>query len=284
MNSINLTVRDKILPKMKYASFLFLNTLILASTLMGQNPFILGTVDKIQSIELSETRTLNIYLPDGYSADSNLIYPVIYLLDGSQNEDFIHIVGIVQFLTMIQRMPRSIVIGIANVDRRRDFTFPTNNIEDKKKYPSTGGSVRFIAFVEKELQPFIKNKYRTNGFTTIIGQSLGGLLATEILLKKPDLFNNYIIVSPSLWWDDESLLVAAPNLLSKQKDKIIKVYLSVGAEGDKMEGEAKQLVTILQSSERKHLLLTFLPFPEESHLTILHNSVYRGFQILYPKN
>jgi predicted alpha/beta superfamily hydrolase len=269
---------------MKFAILIFLKIIFLVVPLMGQNPFVLGTVDRIQSVELAESRTLNIYFPEGYSADSNLTYPVIYLLDGSQNEDFIHIVGIVQFLAMIQKMPRSIVVGIANIDRRRDFTFPTKILEDKKKYPTTGGSAKFISFIENELKPYIKNKYRTNEFSTIIGQSLGGLLATEILLKKPGLFDNYIIVSPSLWWDDESLLTATQNFSLKQKDKIIKIYVAVGAEGDKMEGDAKQLVTLLNLTEKKYLMINFLSFPDESHLTILHNSVYHGFQLLYPKN
>ena len=78
------------------------------------------------------------------------------------------------------------------------FTFPTTIEEDKKHYPSTGHSDNFISFIENELQPFIKNKYKTNRDKTIIGQSLGGLLATEVLLKKLLLFNRYIIVSPSL--------------------------------------------------------------------------------------
>ena len=63
----------------------------------------------------------------------------------------------------------------------------------------------FIA-IEKELQPYIETKYKTNNDKTIIGQSLGGLFATEVLLKKPTLFNKYIIISPSLWWDNGSLL------------------------------------------------------------------------------
>ena len=94
------------------------------------SPFILGRIDKIPSVVLGETRTLNIYLPEGYSQDSSTVYPVIYLLDGSANEDFIHIVGVVQFLIMIERMPKSIVVGIANVDRRRDFTMPTSVDQD----------------------------------------------------------------------------------------------------------------------------------------------------------
>jgi len=248
-----------------------------------QNPFVLGVADKIQSVELGETRVLNIYLPQGYSPDSAIIYPVIYLLDGSANEDFVHIVGIVQFLTMIETMPKSIVVGIANIDRRRDFTFPTTVEQHKKDYPTTGSSEKFIAFIEKELQPFIEKKYKTNDSKTIIGQSLGGLLATEILLKTPALFNNYIIVSPSLWWNNESLLKEAPKLLQKQPGNPIKVYVSIGSEGKQMENDAKKLAEILKTSGKKFLDVSFISFPNESHLTILHNSVYKGFEILYSK-
>jgi uncharacterized protein len=248
-----------------------------------QNPFVIGVVDKIQSVELGETRVLNIYLPEGYCTDSTVTYPVIYLLDGSANEDFIHITGIVQFLTMIEMMPKSIIVGIANVDRRRDFTFPTTIDQHKKDYPTIGSSTKFIAFIQKELQPFIVKKYKINDSKTIIGQSLGGLLATEILLKKPELFNNYIIVSPSLWWNNESLLQEAPKLLQKQPGNTIKVYVSVGSEGKQMEDDAKKLTEILKTSGKKNLTVSLISLPEESHLTILHNSVYKGLEVLYPK-
>ena len=248
----------------------------------GEKPFELGLVDKIQSARLNETRTLNIYLHEGYSPDSATAYPVIYLLDGSANEDFIHIVGIVQFLTMIEAMPKSIVVGIANVDRRRDFTFPTTIEKDKEDYPTTGGSAKFISFVEKELQPIIQEKYKTTT-KTIIGQSLGGLLAVDILLKHPGLFDNYIIVSPSLWWDNESLLEEAPKLLQDMDAGDKHVYISVGHEGKQMEDDAKQLVGVLNLTGKKNLQTHFVPLMEENHLTILHNSVYKCLQILYSK-
>jgi len=247
------------------------------------SPFLLGRIDKIPSVVLGETRTLNIYLPEGYSPDSSSLYPVIYLLDGSANEDFIHIVGIVQFLTMIERMPKSIVVGIANVDRRRDFTFPTSVDQDKKAYPTTGGSSNFINFIENELQPYIQKKYKTRHTKIIIGQSLGGLLATEILLKKPYLFDNYLIISPSLWWNKESLLKAAPDLLAKQAPGNIKVYISVGNEEKKMVDDAKQFYAILQTSSKANPNIFFMSLPDENHLTILHNSVYKGFEMIFPK-
>jgi predicted alpha/beta superfamily hydrolase len=130
---------------------------------------VLGLIDEIQSVELSEKRVLNIYLPDCYNQKDSIKYPVIYLLDGSADEDFIHIVGLVQFNSFewINQVPKSIVVGIATVDRRRDFTFPTTIKEDLTKYPTTGHSNRFIAFIEKELQPYIESRFKTNSNKTI---------------------------------------------------------------------------------------------------------------------
>lgn len=257
--------------------------LIAAFSLNAQTttkPFCIGETAEIKSTILKENRTLNIYLPEGYNSQEK--YPVIYLLDGSANEDFLHIVGLVQFFNMTFKMPNTIVVGIANIDRRRDFTFPTTSKELKKEFPATGGSAKFIAFIEKELQPYIKARYKTNDTTCIIGQSLGGLLATEILLKKPNLFTNYIITSPSLWWDDESLLKAAPALLAPQSDYKHWVFISVGDEEKEMEEAAAAFTRLLQQSGKKNLQVDFVPLPKENHATILHNSVYEAFNILYP--
>lgn len=239
-------------------------------------PFVLGRINQINSKILAEKRTLNIYLPEGYNEKDSVAYPVIYLLDGSADEDFIHIAGLVQFLNFpwVKILPKSILVGIANVDRRRDFTFPTIVAEDKKESPTSGGSANFIAFIEKELQPFIEKNYKTNSFKTLIGQSFGGLLATEILFKKPALFTNYIIVSPSLWWNNESLLQIKP--LAKQEDSM-KVYIAVGNEGKRMENDMRKLESILKDNYRKANIY-FEFFPHENHATILHRAVYNAFE------
>lgn len=114
-------------------------------------PFILGEINEFYSKELKEKRILNIYLPEGYNPKDTIRYPVIYLLDGSADEDFIHIVGLVQFNSFewVNQDPKSILVGIATVDRRRDFTFPTTVVEDKSANPSSGHSNRFMSFIEK---------------------------------------------------------------------------------------------------------------------------------------
>jgi len=274
--------------------------LILCSTLIfGQankskkeetsKPFVLGEIQELQSNILAEKRILNIYLPEGYNPKDGLKYPVIYLLDGSADEDFIHIVGLVQYNSFewINQIPKSIVVGIATVDRRRDFTFPTTIEDDKKAYPTTGHSNKFIEFLETELQPFIEKKYKTNNSKTIIGQSLGGLLATEILFKKPTMFNIYIIISPSLWWDNGSLLNQNSEILNATFTQQTAIYIGVGKEGltptkipRVMEVDANLLADTLNTTKSKTLNILFDYLPQEDHAKIMHQAVSNAFRQL----
>lgn len=251
-----------------------------------QKPFVLGVIDEIDSKELNEKRILNIYLPEGYDANDTTKYPVIYLLDGSADEDFIHIVGLVQFNSFewINQVPKSIVVGIASVDRRRDFTFPSTVEQDKINNPTSGQSHKFISFLENELQPYIDENYKTNKSKTLIGQSLGGLLSTEILFKKPTLFTKYIIVSPSLWWDNGSLLNQSISNFENTD-----VYIGVGKEGlapsptpHVMEVDANLLADKLKKLNYKNVKIHFDYLPSENHATILHQAVSNAFKHLYP--
>lgn len=245
--------------------------------------FPFGVIEKIDSKELAEERVLNIYLPQSYHPDSSVTYPVIYVLDGSANEDFPHIAGLVQFMNMYDILPKSIVVGIANVDRYRDFTYPSSSKKDKKALPTSGGSKKFIHFIEKEVQPLIKANYKTNGYKTIIGQSLGGLICTEILLKNPYLFDEYIIVSPSLWWDKQKLVDNAADFLNRNKDLKKKVFISIGKEHPIMHEVADKLVKAIRDSKNENITLFYEPVLTEDHATILHKAVYMAFERLNEK-
>ncbi|UWX59280.1 alpha/beta hydrolase-fold protein [Chryseobacterium oranimense] len=243
-------------------------------------PLTIGEVRTIKSKTLNEDRTLNIYLPQGY--DKTKSYPVIYLLDGSINEDFIHVTGLVQFFNQMYSMPEAIVVGIANVDRKRDFTFHTDLKDLQKDYPTTGHSDKFIAFLEKELKPYVESQFKTTD-KYLFGQSLGGLLATEILMNKPEMFNNYFIISPSLWWDDESLLKQAPQLLAKSPDTKKFVYVSVGKdEHPVMVKDAGALYETLQKAGKKNWTIEYKIMETDNHATILHRSLYEGLVKMFP--
>ena len=248
----------------------------------GEQPLTIGESVEIKSAILNESRKINIYLPDSYNPDSSKLYPVIYLLDGSMDEDFIHIVGNVQFCSFswINIIPETIVVGIANVDRKKDFTYPSNVEIDQKEFPTSGKSANFIKFISEELKPFINNNYKTNATSTIIGQSLGGLLATQILFEQPNLFQNYIIISPSLWWDDEMIL-------KRKFDKPLSnksIYIGVGNEGPVMTRVAQSLFNKLSIEKSKEAKLHYNYFAKQNHGDALHLAVYDAFEKIFKKS
>ncbi|MEM6805064.1 MAG: alpha/beta hydrolase-fold protein [Bacteroidota bacterium] len=275
-----------------YRFILLLLSIFFISQLHGQKkdhryegkktvPF--GIVEEIDSKILGEKRVLNIYLPQSYHPDSAKSYPLIYLLDGSAHEDYPHIAGLMQFAHSYNILPPSILVGIANVDRYRDFTFPSQDSIDLKELPQSGGSEKFITFLEQEVQPFIQKNYPASEGKTLIGQSMGGLLATEILLKKPDLFDTYIIVSPSLWWDKHSLVPTLGQYFKSYAGKGKRIYVSVGKEHPVMIELAEKLAAAIRESENKKFELFYKYLPREDHGTILHNAVYEAFRELYKK-
>jgi len=255
-------------------------------------PLIVGSSDTVHSRILNEDRIVNIYLPEDYQPNATMKYPVIYVLDGGIEEDFVHIAGVVRFNTQpwIAKFPRSIVVGIGGNVRRRDFTFAVANTDfiakagfQKSSFPQYGGSEKYISFIEKELQPYIEKNYSAGGRRTIIGESLAGLLATEILMKCPGLFDDFIIISPSLWWDEQSLLKNAEQLLNTNLKTKTNVYIGAPnkEEDVKMFDDAEALSQILKRNKKVNVIFDYIP--DELHSTVIHQAVYNAFKKLYPK-
>ncbi|MES1243861.1 MAG: alpha/beta hydrolase-fold protein [Acidobacteriota bacterium] len=258
--------------------------LFLASDLRAQEPTTLtfGVVDRVHSEKLGEGRRLNVLLPPGYEGSTER-FPVLYLLDGSAHEDYFHVASLIDFLATYGVMPKTIVVGISNVDRQRDFTLPTKDEKDRASAPTSGGAERFVGFLETELIPYVKAHYRTTGDSILIGQSLGGLLATEILLEKPGLFGKYVIVSPSLWWNKETLIRSAGELMKKNQAADREVYISVGDEHPEMKATVQTLVERLKESRWPGLKYHYDYLADENHATSLHISVYNAMKAFYRK-
>jgi predicted alpha/beta superfamily hydrolase len=115
------------------------------------------------------------------------------------------------------------------------------------------------------------------------------LLATEILFKKPALFHKYIIISPSLWWDNGSLLNVKPEVLQKTFNQKTDIYIGVGKEGlaptqipHVMEVDANLLTEKIRKSENPNVTVYFDYLPEEDHATVTHQAVFNALRILYP--
>ncbi|MEM7514841.1 MAG: alpha/beta hydrolase-fold protein [Bacteroidota bacterium] len=164
----------------------------------------IGERGTIYSKVLNEHRNFSVYLPPSHM-DTTLTeeYPVIYVLDGDW---YFHVTsGIIQYAKGAFKLPEMIVVAISNVDRIRDFT-PTNTDKDMfgkvtAGLESSGGASNFTSFLQQELIPHIDSSYRTMNFRILAGHSFGGLLANHIFITNNDLFQSYIIIDPSLWWD-----------------------------------------------------------------------------------
>lgn len=169
-------------------------------------PLVIGETFTIESKTLGETRRINVYLPPAYTAATSSRLPVVYMPDGGMAEDFLHVAGLVQVSVGNGTMRPFILVGIENTQRRRDLTGPTQVDDDRKIAPRVGGSAAFRAFIRSELMPAITNRYRTTAETAIMGESLAGLFVVETLFLEPTLFDTYIAIDPSLWWNNAELV------------------------------------------------------------------------------
>ena len=200
----------------------------------------------INSEVLNEERELLIYLPNNYSQHAEKAYPVLYLLDGQRN--FSHTVGTLDLLNQSKMAQEMIVVGIVNTHRTRDFT-PTYD-ENYNEWGTSGGADNFLEFIEKELKPYISEKFRTNGFNVLSGHSLGGLLSIYTLQAKPHLFQGYFAFSPSLWWHKEVLFADAEKFFANITPLNKFLYVNMGNEGGQMLSGFERYSALLSASNR----------------------------------
>lgn len=208
--------------KLKSTLFLLLFTLIICNAQNSVNTIVIGTVDSLQSKILNETRQIWIYVPDNGNPKQR--YPVVYLLDGDWY--FHSFTGVVNHLGDISGnsvIPDMIVVGIVNTDRIRDLTPTVDSLTNE----TNGGGEAFTSFIEKELIPFVDTHYPTTPYRMLVGHSIGGLLVVNTLLKHPSLFNSYVALDPSLWWDNKKLLKESASILKENNLKDKSLYLAI---------------------------------------------------------
>ena len=237
-----------------------------------------GVRETVHSSLLNEDRRLLIYTPPGYGTGTAR-YPVVYLLDGDSH--FLPVSGIAEFLAGLGLSPAMIVVGIPNTNRTRDLTPGVRN-DTAHQFTASGGADLFLSFLTDELAPYINAHYRTEPFRILMGHSLGGLFAVHAMLHKPDSFNAYIAMSPSLWWDDRRELETAQEFFRPGKTTFRKVFfMTLGSEGDQMQIPAAGLAKILAGNSPPGFTWKYVSMPEESHGTIPLKSAYEGLRFLF---
>lgn len=242
---------------------------------------VIGHSFSLHSDILHEERPYLIYLPEDYTNDGQPI-SVMYLLDGTGH--FHHTTGIVNFLKYQGSIPNMMVVGIPNTnDRTRDLT-PKIEKDTKaaEERPNAGGADNMLAFLKDELIPHIDKTYNTSSYRILNGHSFGGLFAVHTLLSEPQLFDAYISISPSMWWDQQNLVSRAESFLDTEPELNSYFYMTMGNEDDDMLGGAMKLAALFEEANDKcGLDWDFRVMKEETHGSIPHRSTYYGLEAIF---
>ncbi len=221
---------------------------------------------KVNSKEIGEIRTINVWKPSDYDSSADT-FPVLYMADGGIQEDFPHIANTIAKLVESKKIPPILLVGIENTQRRRDLTGPTHIKEDKEIAPVVGGSEKFRAFIKDDLFNEISRRYRTNNKKGIIGESLAGLFVMETFLHDADMFDFYIAMDPSLWWNNQYEVKTAKESLARMTKAPKKVWFASSGEKDTFKA-TENPSQVFKSNAVKNIKWQYDSEPEETHATI----------------
>lgn len=236
----------------------------------------------LRSDVLDDERQINVWLPPDYSR-SEASYTVLYLLDGALDQDFHHIAGLAQLGSLSWTYGPLIVVGIQTKDRRAELTPHASDARYLQAFPQNGGAESFRRFLETEVLPFVEDRFRVGPRRAVMGESLAGLFVVDTLLDQPSLFNDYIAISPSLWWDDRLLLNNAASRLQAAEGTGRRLYLAVADEGGTMQQGVDQLREALGDSGAETIEWRYSDRSAiATHATIYHSAAEEALRWLYP--
>jgi predicted alpha/beta superfamily hydrolase len=243
---------------------------------------------------------LYVSLPRDYSK-SDKTYPVIFVLDADY---FFPVVqNFVNLRVDHDEMPPAIIVGIAypgvaeekhgpvfKLNRTRDYTptHMTNGGYGREYQRASGGADHFFDFIENELAPFVESEFHGSATDrTIVGISYGGLAASYALVNRPGLFQRYLIISPSLWWDKRFMFRFEREKINSLQDLPAKVFIATG-ELEKGEGKVadmgKDISDFFSEINSRHFPNFFgkvWVVPNETHHTVFPAASARGITYLF---
>ncbi len=260
------------------------------------------SIVNIKSHYNQEDYNLFIRVPNDYGVDSKR-YPILIVLDpnflfsslygiNSVAQNYI-ICGIGHQGVDFCDLPQKERSDISEVVRSRDFLpfglDPNIFIEGAPKdlvnriLQCTGKADDFMLLIKNQIIPFLINNFRTTQSHTILGHSFGGVFACFALLKYPEIFSNYIAISPIL---DPRYYVQKDMFGNQYKfpDKTKRnVYIAIGSLEDddrttnylvKLEKECRKI------TNHEQIIGKFELVQDEDHVSVALSGMLRGFRFI----
>ncbi|RFF29984.1 alpha/beta hydrolase [Wenzhouxiangella sediminis] len=249
--------------------------------LAGENAgeLAIGETFTLHSEQLEEERRINVFQPTVYGEAVATPLPVLYMLDGGIDEDFLHIAGLLQVFVSNGSVRPLLLVGIENTERRRDMTGPSDDPQDQAIAEHIGGAAAFRSFLRDELIETIESRYDVTPERAIIGESLAGLFVVETLANEPGLFDTYIAVDPSVWWNQYDLTGRIAQSLQQESAAERRLFVAASEEASSAERFQAFIVQVEQASSR--MTFEYAPMPQESHATLFHPAAMKAFRTMF---
>lgn len=250
----------------------------------GQS-YSIGRYDTLHSFILNEDRKILVHTPEN-GMQSNVRYPVMYLLDG--DDHFTKTVGIIDHLSKTggnELCPQMIIVAIFHPNREKDLIpLPSSsNVPDK-----------FPEFLEEELFPHVDSLYPTQPYRVLVGHSLGGLRVIHTLIYQTNLFNSYIALDPSLghflsnqksWYENSKADLYKNSFTDKTLYIAMGMTMPLGMDtaviAKDSSGSARHMRSIMlfantMEKNKNGLDYSWKYYPDESHQSVVFKGTYDG--------
>ena len=183
--------------------------------------------ETVVSRALLGPRRIWIYLPPGYAAATDSLYPVMYVLDGANNVEKMDVPRVLDRLIARKAIPPVIAVFSEPGDRQEEYT----------------RNPRWRTFITSELVPQIDKRFRTfpaPDHRIILGSSLAAYGAVDLAVEFPSVFGLCAAIAPP----DQTASVIANQPRAKSAAVSIRFFV-LGGVYDAMIDGARRLRTTL---------------------------------------
>lgn len=252
-------------------------------------PIVIGSIHRIKSTVYGDEQIITVRLPRGYAESPEKKYPVLFSVDGGADQDFELLAGIAAEAEFSTSFEPFILIGVTTKERSKQLTPELKRLPLAQLKASfgermvPGGAPKFREYLARDVLPWAKNRYRTDR-TIVTAASLGGLFVVDTFLERPDMFDDYIALTPSVWWDDGRIVDDATKKLRLHSSSNRRLYLTMGDEGvgNRTGPWMSTLVRALQTDAPQGLKWAFVDrSANEEHRTMALVSWLDAMRALY---
>ena len=252
-------------------------------------PIVIGSIHRIKSRVYGDEQILTVRLPRDYSNDPTKRYPVVFSVDGGPDQDFELLAGIAAEAEFSTSFEPFILVGIKTADRSKQLTPPMIRLAPDRLKENfgdrmvAGGAPKFREYLSRDVIPWATSRYRTDR-KVLTAASLGGLFVLDTFLETPKMFDDYIALTPSLWWDDGRVVDEASAKLARHGASDRRLYFTMGDEGvgNRTGAWLSKLVATLEKDTPQGLKWAFVDRSRtEEHRTMALISWLDAMRTLY---